>query len=101
MENSSKNIQIVSLYFLLVTGSVHFLSGMMGANNIAPEISIFINNIFDLPLVISILSYFGATLDMLYTENRPRDLRKYIVGACAVILVICIIINIVFNDTVS
>lgn len=99
MSQTLKNLKIVSLYFLLFFGIIHILSGIFYTQEINQNMFLFVNRISDLPFLASSLSYFGTYLIEKLDPEISSVKSKIIFAGLALIFIIALIINIIFNDT--
>ena len=97
--NTARNLQIVSLYFLLATGLIHFFSGMMYVNEYFSNITLLINKISDLPFLLAALCYLGASIKMNIDPepNKKLDMTIIIIGV--ILFIGVFIMNLALKDT--
>lgn len=96
--NSIRNLQIVSLYFLLATGLVHFFSGLMYANDYFTSTTLIINKVSDLPFLVAALFYLGSSLKLSIdpSPNKKLDMTLAVLGG--LIFIGVLIANLVLKD---
>lgn len=96
--NSARNLQIVSLYFMLTTGLIHFFSGLMYVNEYLAATSLLINKVSDLPFLASAIIYLGASLKLDVDPEPNKKLDTALIVVCAAIFIGFLIINLALND---
>ena len=96
--NSARNLQIVSLYFMLATGLVHFFSGLMYVNEYLMATSLLINKISDLPFLASAIIYLGASLKLSINPEPNKKLDITLTVICVAVFIGFLIINLALND---
>jgi len=96
--NTTRNLQIVSLYFLLATGLIHFFSGMMYVNSYYTEITLLINKVSDIPFLVAALFYLGSSIKLNINPNPSKKLDLGIVITGVVIFLIFITVNLLLRD---
>lgn len=96
--NSARNLQIVSLYFMLATGLVHFFSGLMYVNEYLAATSLLINKVSDLPFLASAIIYLGASLKLSIDPEPNKKLDTALTVVCATVFIGFLIINLALND---
>ena len=96
--NTTKNIQIVSLYFFLVTGMLHFFSGLMYVNGYYPETTLLINKVTDLPLLASGLFYLLSSIKLAISPEKHKTLDIGLIATGSIIFIAVLIINLVLKD---
>ncbi|MDP4007991.1 MAG: hypothetical protein Q8P68_02250 [Candidatus Peregrinibacteria bacterium] len=96
--NSVRNLQIVSLYFLLVTGLIHFFSGLMYVNDYYERITLIINKVSDLPFLVAGLFYLGVSIK-LNIDPEPNKRLDITITAIGVFVFICVLlVNLLLKD---
>lgn len=70
LTDTYKNLQSVSFWFLVVIASLHFITGLLVANQLAIKSSWLINRLLDLPFFIVSYIYFASLIRL---RNLPLN----------------------------
>lgn len=96
--SSVRNLQIVSLYFLLVTGLVHFFSGLMYVNEYYAKTTLLINKVSDLPFLVAGLFYLGVSIKLNIDSEPNKKLDITITTIGVVIFISVLLVNLLLKD---
>ena len=96
-----QNIKKVALIFFVMTGLLHLGSGIFIANNLFFKEALILNNVMDIPFIITGLIYGFASLRLSLSDpNRKHKILDIsLIIIIMLVLVGLIVINLLYPDS--